>query len=100
MGKNVNGYDERVEISTFNRNPVIRIPTDADGKYTFGFGLSKAKAILKFLPDIKKFVMENDSNYGKEETPEQPKPKPRIIRETSQYGEINNDDLNEFWEED
>lgn len=49
-----------VTMGEFKGNPVISLPLTADGKYPFTFGLAKAKAILKYLDDIKKFVEEFD----------------------------------------
>lgn len=43
------------EESTFKGAPVLSLPVGPDGN-PFSFGLKKAKAILMFLPAIKRFV--------------------------------------------
>ena len=52
--------EPKVTIGEYKGNPVITLPTTADGKYPFTFGVVKAKAVLKFLDDIRRFVEEND----------------------------------------
>jgi hypothetical protein len=49
-----------VSIGEYKGSPVISLPMTADGKFPFTFGLGKAKAILKYLDEIKKFVDEYD----------------------------------------
>jgi hypothetical protein len=49
-----------VTIGEYKGSPVISIPISPDGKFPFTFGLSKARAILKYIDEIKKFVEEND----------------------------------------
>lgn len=49
-----------IERSEFKGKPVMVIKRDAEDKYPFSFGLSKAKMILENLEEIKKFVAEND----------------------------------------
>jgi len=49
-----------IERSEFKGKPVLIIKRDAEDKYPFSFGLSKAKLILGNLEEIKKFVAEND----------------------------------------
>jgi hypothetical protein len=39
----------------FKGNPMIEIPVGKDGE-AWGFGLNKARAILKYMKDIEKFV--------------------------------------------
>jgi len=51
-----------VTFGEFKGNPTITIPTSADGRFPFSFGLGKAKAILKHLEDIKKFVEMHDKS--------------------------------------
>jgi hypothetical protein len=53
-----------VTIGEYKGSPVITLPLSADGKFPFTFGLGKAKAILKYLDEIKKFVDENDKKKG------------------------------------
>ncbi len=54
-----------VSVSEYKGNPVISLPLSADGKYPFTFGVSKAKVILKYIDEIKKFVDEHDKNKEK-----------------------------------
>ncbi len=49
-----------VTIGEYKGSPVISLPITPDGKYPFTFGLSKAKAILKYIEDIRKFVQDNE----------------------------------------
>jgi hypothetical protein len=49
-----------VTIGEYKGSPVITLPLSADGKFPFTFGLAKAKVILKYLDEIKKFVDEHD----------------------------------------
>ena len=49
-----------VTIGEYKGSPVITLPLSADGKFPFTFGLGKAKTILKYLDEIKKFVAEYD----------------------------------------
>jgi hypothetical protein len=49
-----------VTIGEYKGSPVITLPLSADGKFPFTFGLGKAKAILKYVDEIKKFVDEHD----------------------------------------
>ncbi|MDR3610776.1 MAG: hypothetical protein P4L27_09445 [Ignavibacteriaceae bacterium] len=53
-----------VSIGEYKGSPVISLPMTADGKYPFTFGLGKAKTILKYLDEIKKFVDEYDKKKG------------------------------------
>ena len=39
---------------------MLVIKRDADDKYPFSFGMSKAKLILENIEEIKKFVAENE----------------------------------------
>jgi hypothetical protein len=49
-----------VTIGEYKGSPVITLPLSADGKFPFTIGLAKAKVILKYLDEIKKFVDEHD----------------------------------------
>lgn len=53
-------------VGEYKGNAIISLPVAGSTKYPFTFGLNKAKAILEFLDDIKKFVEDND----KKEEPE------------------------------
>lgn len=50
--------DFKSVVGDFKGNPVISILTE-DDKRVMSFGLSKAKAILSRIEDIKKFVEDN-----------------------------------------
>jgi hypothetical protein len=58
MEENVKKLD--ATIGEYKGSPVITLPLSADGKFPFTFGLGKAKTILKYLDEIKKFVDEYD----------------------------------------
>jgi hypothetical protein len=47
-------------ISEYKGNMIISLPVAGSTKYPFTFGLNKAKAILEYIDDIKKFVEDND----------------------------------------
>jgi hypothetical protein len=49
-----------ITIGEYKGSPVITLPLSADGKFPFTFGLGKAKTILKYIDEIKKFVEEYD----------------------------------------
>ncbi len=53
-------------IAEFKGNPVISLPVAGSMRYPFTFGLNKAKAILEYYEDIKKFVEEQDAKKEKE----------------------------------
>lgn len=55
--------EERIPatIGEYKGNAIISLPVSGSTKYPFTFGLNKAKAILEYLDDIKKFVEENDT---------------------------------------
>ena len=55
--------EERIPatIGEYKGNAIISLPVSGSTKYPFTFGLNKAKAILEYLDDIKKFVDENDT---------------------------------------
>lgn len=52
------------EISEYNGNKVLVLNPGA--RFTFSFGLSKAKLILEHLEAIKKFVETNGQECGEE----------------------------------
>ncbi|MGD0336490.1 MAG: hypothetical protein ABSB18_05255 [Candidatus Omnitrophota bacterium] len=54
--ENADGIVERGE---FKGKPLIILKRNAEDKYPFSFGVSKAKLILDNLDEIKKFVEEN-----------------------------------------
>ena len=47
-------------VGEYKGNAIISLPVSGSTKYPFTFGLNKAKAVLEYLDDIKKFVEEND----------------------------------------
>jgi hypothetical protein len=49
-----------VERTEFKGQPVIVLKRNPDDKYPFSFGLSKARLIIEYFEDIRKFVAEND----------------------------------------
>jgi hypothetical protein len=57
-------------IGEYKGNAIISLPVSGSTKYPFTFGLNKAKAIMEFLDDIKKFVEDNDKKPEEEEKTE------------------------------
>ncbi len=53
-------------IAEFKGNPVISLPVSGSMRYPFTFGLNKAKAIIQYLDDIKKFIEEQEAKKEKE----------------------------------
>jgi len=49
------------EETEYKGNKVIVLKRTEDDNYTFTFGVSKAKLIVKHIEDIKRFVKENDN---------------------------------------
>lgn len=47
-------------VSEYKGNMIISLPVAGSTKYPFTFGINKAKAIVEYLDDIKKFIAEND----------------------------------------
>lgn len=47
------------EIGEYKGSPIITIFTGNNANYKFSFGVSKAKAILAYLDEIKKFIEDN-----------------------------------------
>lgn len=56
---------KEVTIGEYKGSPTISLPT-GNPKFPFTFGLTKAKLILTYLEDIKKFVEENDKPKEKD----------------------------------
>ena len=48
-----------VEKTDYNGKPVIILKRNADDRFPFSFGLSKARLILDNVEEIKEFVKEN-----------------------------------------
>lgn len=55
-----------VTVGEYKGNQIISLPVAGSTKYPFTFGLNKAKAILEYLDDIKKFVEDNENNEAEE----------------------------------
>ena len=53
-----------ISRTEFKGKPVLVIKRDADDKYPFSFGMSKARLILENLEEIKKFVDDNSKETG------------------------------------
>ena len=49
-----------VERTEYKGQPVIILKRNDNDKYPFSFGLSKARLIIEYFEEIKKFVAEND----------------------------------------
>jgi hypothetical protein len=58
MAENETVKQEEVIIGEYKGNPVITLPIGPRGNFTFG--LTKARAILKYLDDIKIFIEKNE----------------------------------------
>ena len=50
-----------VERTEYKGQPVIVLKRNDNDKYPFSFGLSKARLIIEYFEEIKKFVAENDN---------------------------------------
>ncbi len=48
-------------VSEYKGNAIISLPVAGSTKYPFTFGLNKAKAIMQYIDDIKKFIDDNES---------------------------------------
>jgi len=48
-----------VEFGEFKGNKMIILKRNAEDKFPFQFGVSKATLVLEHIEDIKKFVAEN-----------------------------------------
>lgn len=46
-------------VGEYKGNAIISLPVSGSTKYPFTFGLNKARAILEYIDDIKKFVDDN-----------------------------------------
>lgn len=54
-------------IGEYKGNAIISLPVLGSTKYPFTFGLNKAKAVLEYLDDIKKFVEDNEKKVEEKE---------------------------------
>jgi len=61
--------EEKIEatIGEFKGNAIIQLPVSGSTRYPFTFGFNKAKAILEYLDDIKKFVDQEEAKKQKAE---------------------------------
>ena len=50
-----------VERTEYKGQPVIILKRNDNDKYPFSFGLSKARLIIEYFEEIKKFVGETDN---------------------------------------
>ena len=58
MAENETAKTEEVTVGEYKGNPVISLPIGPRGGFTFG--LTKARAIIKYLDDIKAFIENNE----------------------------------------
>ena len=65
--------EERVQatIGEFKGNAIIQLPVSGSTRYPFTFGFNKAKAIMEYLDDIKKFVDQEEAKKQQEEAKKQ-----------------------------
>lgn len=54
-----------VERTEYKGQPVIILKRNDNDKYPFSFGLSKARLIIEYFEEIKKFVGEADTKEDK-----------------------------------
>lgn len=59
MAENETAKQDEVLIGEYKGNPVITLPIGPRGGFTFG--ITKARAILKYLDDIKAFIEKNET---------------------------------------
>jgi hypothetical protein len=59
MPENETAKQEEVTTGEYKGNPVITLPLPGPG-VRFSFGLTKARAIIKYLEDIKNFIEKNE----------------------------------------
>jgi hypothetical protein len=55
------------EVGEYKGSAILTIFTGNNPNYKFSFGVSKAKAILNYLEDIKKFVEEHENKEKEKE---------------------------------
>ena len=65
----INMSEEKLNatVGEYKGNAIISLPVSGSTKYPFTFGLNKARAILEYFDDIKKFVDDNPKEEKKEE---------------------------------
>ena len=52
---------EGVEFGTFKGADVIKLPS-GNPSYPFSFGVNKAKLVVKYIDEIKKFIDDQEKN--------------------------------------
>lgn len=52
-----------VKISEYKGHPILEIPSNKP-KYPIRLGLSKARAVIKYINEIAAFVVDNDAKYA------------------------------------
>lgn len=50
-------------ISEYKGHPILELPTNK-AKYPLRLGLSKARAVVKYIKEIAEFVVDNDERYA------------------------------------
>lgn len=58
MPENEPAKQDEVTVGEYKGNPVITLPIGPRGGFTFG--LTKARAIIEYLDDIKAFIEKNE----------------------------------------
>ena len=58
MAENESPKADEVTVGEYKGNPIITLPIGPRGGFTFG--LTKARAILKYIEDIKSFIENNE----------------------------------------
>jgi hypothetical protein len=58
MPENETAKQDEVTVGEYKGNPVITLPIGPRGGFTFG--LTKARAIIKYIDDIKGFIEKNE----------------------------------------
>jgi hypothetical protein len=51
-----------VQTEQYKGKPMLKLPMGTDGRWFFSFGISKARKILEYLPEIQTFVNQHGSN--------------------------------------
>ncbi len=53
---------QKATIGSYKGQPTISLPMGDSGKFSFTFGLRKARAVLDYLDDIRAFVKSQDEH--------------------------------------
>lgn len=54
----------KAEVGEYKGSPVISLPLGESGKFWFTFGVSKAKAVIESIEEIRAFVASNEKKGG------------------------------------